>query len=92
LPGQWLSERLRQQFSIENRPGAGSNIATEAVARAAADGYTLLLIGGANTINATLFDKLNFDFLRLLDPITRARARGSLTASLAGALILWMGH
>jgi tripartite-type tricarboxylate transporter receptor subunit TctC len=66
---QWLSERLRQQFVVENRPGAGSNLATEAVARAAPDGYTLLLIGGANTINATLFDKLNFDFLRDIAPI-----------------------
>jgi len=67
--GQWLSERLGQQFVIENRPGAGSNLATEAVARAVPDGYTLLLIGGANTINATLFDKLNFDFLRDIAPV-----------------------
>jgi tripartite-type tricarboxylate transporter receptor subunit TctC len=67
--GQRLSERLGQQFVIENRPGAGSNLATEAVARAAADGYTLLLIGGANTINATLFDKLTFDFLRDIAPV-----------------------
>src|SRR5262249_8184295 len=67
--GQWLSERLGQQFVIENRPGAGSNLATEAVARAAPDGYTLLLIGGANTINATLFDKLTFDFLQDIAPI-----------------------
>jgi tripartite-type tricarboxylate transporter receptor subunit TctC len=67
--GQRLSERLGQQFVVENRPGAGSNLATEAVARAAADGYTLLLIGGANTINATLFDKLTFDFLRDIAPV-----------------------
>jgi tripartite-type tricarboxylate transporter receptor subunit TctC len=67
--GQWLSQRLAQQFIIENRPGAGSNIAAEAVARAAPDGYTLLLIGGANTINATLFDKLSFDFLRDFAPV-----------------------
>src|SRR6476659_9744823 len=67
--GQWLSERLGQQFIIENRPGAGSNLATEAVARATSDGYTLLLIGGANTINASLFDKLNFDFMRDIAPI-----------------------
>src|SRR3954469_6942530 len=67
--GQRLSERLGQQFVIENRPGAGSNLGTEAVARAAADRYTLLLIGGANTINATLFDKLNFDFLRDIAPV-----------------------
>ena len=64
LIGQWLSERLGQQFVIENRPGASSNIATEAVARAPADGYTLLLIGSFNTINATLYDKLNFNFVR----------------------------
>jgi tripartite-type tricarboxylate transporter receptor subunit TctC len=67
--GQRLSERLGQQFVIENRPGAGSNLATEAVSRSAADGYTLLLIGGANTINATLFDKLTFDFLRDIAPV-----------------------
>src|SRR6478672_2043188 len=67
--GQWLSERLGQQFVIENRPGAGSNLATEAVARAAADGYTLLLISGASTINATLFNNLNFDFLRDITPV-----------------------
>jgi tripartite-type tricarboxylate transporter receptor subunit TctC len=64
LLGQWLSDRLGQQFVVENRPGASSNISTEAVARAAPDGYTLLMISNANTINATLFDKLNFDFAR----------------------------
>jgi tripartite-type tricarboxylate transporter receptor subunit TctC len=67
--GQRLSERLGQQFVVENRPGAGSNLATEAVARATPDGYTLLLIGGANTINATLFDRLNFEFLRDIAPV-----------------------
>src|SRR5262245_17835278 len=67
--GQWLSERLGQQFVIENRPGAGGNLATEAVARAAPDGYTLLLITGANAVNATLFDKLTFDFLRDIAPV-----------------------
>jgi tripartite-type tricarboxylate transporter receptor subunit TctC len=62
--GQWLSERLGQPFVIENRPGGGANIATEAVVRAAPDGYTLLITGGYNTINATLYDKLNFNFIR----------------------------
>src|SRR5262245_64012986 len=64
LMGQWLSERLGQPFVIENRPGAGSNIGTEAVVRAPADGYTLLLVGPASAINATLYDKLSFNFLR----------------------------
>jgi tripartite-type tricarboxylate transporter receptor subunit TctC len=64
LMGQWLSERFGQQFIIENRQGAGSNIGTEAVAKAGADGYTLLLVTTANAINATLYDKLNLDFAR----------------------------
>jgi tripartite-type tricarboxylate transporter receptor subunit TctC len=64
LMGQWLSERLRQPFVIENRPGAGSNIATEVVVRAPPDGYTLLLVGSPNAINATLYEKLNFNFIR----------------------------
>src|SRR5215471_4052709 len=63
LVGQWLSERLGQPFIIENRPGAGGNVGTEAVVRAAADGYTLLVITSANAINTTLYDKLNFNFL-----------------------------
>ena len=67
--GQWLSERLGQQFIIENRPGAATNIATEAVVRAASDGYTLLLVGPPNAINATLYDKLNFNFLRDIAPV-----------------------
>ena len=67
--GQWLSERLGQQFIIENRPGAGSNIGTEVVVRAPADGYTLLLVGSANAINATLYDKLNFNFIRDIAPV-----------------------
>jgi tripartite-type tricarboxylate transporter receptor subunit TctC len=64
LIGQWLSERLGQQFVIENRPGASSNLATEAVARAPADGYTLLALTATNSINATLFDKLSFNLNR----------------------------
>jgi tripartite-type tricarboxylate transporter receptor subunit TctC len=69
LIGQWLSERLGQQFVIENRPGAGGNIATEAVVRAPPDGYTLLLVGSPNAINATLYDNLNFNFIRDIAPI-----------------------
>src|SRR5215470_14169979 len=69
LVGQWLSERLGQQFIIENRPGAGSNIGTEAVVRAPADGYVLLMVGPSNAINATLYDKLNFNFVRDIAPV-----------------------
>ena len=69
LIGQWLSERLGRQFVIENRPGAGGNIATEAVVRAPADGYTLLMVGGYNAINATLYDKLKFNFIRDIAPV-----------------------
>jgi tripartite-type tricarboxylate transporter receptor subunit TctC len=69
LIGQWLSERLGQPFVIENRPGAGSNIGTEAVVRAPADGYTLLLVGVPNAINATLYQKLNFNFIRDIAPV-----------------------
>jgi tripartite-type tricarboxylate transporter receptor subunit TctC len=69
LMGQWLSERLGQPFVIENRPGAGSNIGTEAVVRAPADGYTLLLVAAGNASNATLYDKLNFNFIRDIAPV-----------------------
>jgi tripartite-type tricarboxylate transporter receptor subunit TctC len=69
LMGQWLSERLGQPFVIENRPGAGTNIGVEAVVRAPADGYTLLLIPASVTINATLYKKLNFNFIRDIVPI-----------------------
>jgi tripartite-type tricarboxylate transporter receptor subunit TctC len=69
LTGQWLSGRLGQPFIIENRPGAGGNIATEAVVRAPPDGYTLLLVAPPNTINATLYDKLNFNFIRDIAPV-----------------------
>ncbi len=64
LMGQWLSERLGQQFVIENRPGAGGNIATEEVAHAPSDGYTLLMVIATNAINATLYENLNFNFIR----------------------------
>ena len=64
LMGQWLSERLGQPFVIENRPGAATNLATEAVVRAPADGYTLLFVGPSNAINATLYERLSFNFIR----------------------------
>lgn len=69
LVGQWLSERLGQPFVIESRPGAGTNIGTEAVVRSPADGYTLLLINAAAAINATLYAKLNFNFIRDIAPV-----------------------
>jgi tripartite-type tricarboxylate transporter receptor subunit TctC len=67
--GQWLSERLGQQFIIENRPGGGGNIGTEAVVRAPADGYTLLMVGSYNATNAAFYDKLNFNFIRDIAPV-----------------------
>jgi tripartite-type tricarboxylate transporter receptor subunit TctC len=70
LIGQWLSERLGQQFIVENRPGAGANIAMEAVAKAPPDGYTLLLVSPGAAINATLYDKLNYNFIRDIAPIS----------------------
>ena len=69
LIGHWLSERLGQQFIIENRPGAGGNIATDAVVQAPPDGYTLLYVTTANASNATLYDKLNFDFIHDIAPV-----------------------
>jgi len=69
LIGQWLAERLGQPCTIENRPGAGGNIGTEAVVTSAPDGYTLLLAGSFNAINATLYDKLSFNFIRDIAPV-----------------------
>ena len=69
LVGQWLAEQLGQPFVVENKPGAGGNIATEAVVRAPADGYTLLLVGAPNAINATLYQKRNFDLIRDIAPV-----------------------
>jgi tripartite-type tricarboxylate transporter receptor subunit TctC len=69
LIGQWLSERLGQQFVVDNRPGGSGNIGTEAVVRSPADGYTLLLAGTPNTVNVTLYEKLNFNFIRDIAPV-----------------------
>jgi tripartite-type tricarboxylate transporter receptor subunit TctC len=71
LIGQWLSDKLRQSFLIDNRPGAGGNIGTEAVVRARADGYTLLVATSTDAINATLYDKLNFNFISDIAPVAR---------------------
>jgi tripartite-type tricarboxylate transporter receptor subunit TctC len=78
LIAQWLSDRLGQSFIVENRPGAGANIATEAVAHAAPDGYTLLTIGPAHAVNATLYDKLSFNFLRDITPVASVTVNPSV--------------
>ena len=67
--GQWLSDRLGQQFIVENRPGGGGNVGMEAVAHAPPDGYTLLAVGSNNMINATLYEKLNYNFIRDIAPV-----------------------
>src|SRR3989454_9316914 len=69
IMGQWLSERLGQQFIVENRPGAGTNIAAEAVVRSVPDGYTLLLAASPHAINASPYDKLSFNFIRDIAPV-----------------------
>src|SRR5580704_15699368 len=69
LIGGWLSERLGQPFVVENRPGAATNIATELVVRAPADGYTLLMVTGVNAVNATLYSNLDFNFIRDIAPV-----------------------
>src|SRR5690348_14879573 len=74
---RWLSERLGQPFIVENRPGAGSNLATEAVVRASPDGHELLLVGSPNAINATLYDNLKFDFVHDIAPVA-GLMRGAL--------------
>ena len=74
LLGQWLSERLGQPFVIENRPGAGTNLAAEAVVRSTPDGYTLLLAASPNAINASLYDKLSFNFIRDIAPVAASCA------------------
>jgi tripartite-type tricarboxylate transporter receptor subunit TctC len=83
--GQWCSERLGQQFIVENRPGAGSNIATDAVVRAPPDGYTLLLVGSPNAINATLYENLDFNFLRDIAPVA-GLSRGALVMAIHPSL------
>ena len=74
LIGQWLSERLATPFVIENRPGAGSNLGTEVVVNSPPDGYTLLNLSSANATNATMYEKLNFNFIRDIAPVARSSA------------------
>ena len=97
LVGQWLSERLGQQFVVENRPGAGGNIGTEVVVRAPADGYTLLMVGTPAAINATLYDKLNFNFIRDIAPVAgvircELRCRSGASSPTISRLVSWGGE
>jgi len=85
LTAQWLSERLGQQFLVENRPGAGGNIGTEAVVRAAPDGYTLLLVTTSNMINATLYERLSYNFIRDIAPVASI-GRGALVMEVNPAM------
>src|SRR4051794_39462343 len=85
--GQWLSGRLGQQFIIENRPGAGTNIGTEAVVRAPADGYSLLLASGASAINAALYEKLNFDFIRDIAPVPQHHSGAAFISGQDGSRV-----
>jgi len=78
LIGQWLSERLGQQFIVENRPGAGSSVAAQAVVNAPADGYTLLLVNAANVLNAALYEKLNFNFIHDIAPVASISRESSV--------------
>jgi tripartite-type tricarboxylate transporter receptor subunit TctC len=83
--GQWLSERLGQPFVIENRSGAGGNVGVETIVRAPTDGYTLLLVSPNVAINGTLFDKLNFDFIRDIAPVAGMPTRACRPHSRASA-------
>src|SRR5215207_3417157 len=80
LMGQWLSTRLAHQFIIENRPGAGGNIGTEAALKAPPDGYTLLMVSPPNVINATLYEKLNYNFIRDIAPVASISREASVIA------------
>jgi tripartite-type tricarboxylate transporter receptor subunit TctC len=87
LTGHWLAERLGQSFIIENRPGAGHTIATEAVVRAPADGYTLLMVGPDHMTNATLYDKLSFNFIRDIAPVASVTSQTDVIAVNASSSI-----
>jgi tripartite-type tricarboxylate transporter receptor subunit TctC len=84
LIGQWLSERLGQQFIVENRPGAGATLATEAVAKASPDGYTLLLTGSVDAWNATLYGNLKFNYIRDIVPVASISRGMGVLGQLAG--------